>query len=246
MFKVGVSTKCAPRDNWWDFLRAKGFSVIEFNRVYSRSYLAKKVIDKTRDGCDGLDLSVHSAVAGVFLGKGLMADAEFALLKGEIVFCKAIGAKEFVFHFDKKRLTASDFRKLRSLVSLAKKNHVQLLWENNSDFDAGFMLGVFRKVPGLLMVLDIGHVNRALSKGVIKSVDEFVVPLRDRIVYVHLHNNYGVKDDHSGLDNGTLDYGKVLSLLDFKRVKKLVLEIKDVKQVLSSRKLLEKVLAKSL
>ena len=242
MFKIGVSTKCAPHSGWWDFLREKGFFTVELNRVFSKSYFSDKIIGKIRKGCKGLDLSVHSCVAGVFLCKGLMADAEFAMLKGEIVFCKAIGAKELVFHVEKKRLVSGDFRKLRFLVSLARKNRVQLLLENLSDFDLVFMKRVLDGVPGLLMNLDIGHLNRQLFNGSIKSFEEFIIPLRDKIVYVHLHNNYGRKDDHAGLDKGNLDYRKVLSLLDLRRVKKLVLEIYGIRSVLRSKLLLEKAL----
>ncbi len=30
---------------------------------------------------------------------------------------------------------------------------------------------------------------------------------------MHLHNNFGIGDDHNGLTNGNIDIGEVLSLL---------------------------------
>jgi sugar phosphate isomerase/epimerase len=61
----------------------------------------------------------------------------------------------------------------------------------------------------LTTCLDIGHVNANSSQ----SFEEWISTLGDRIRYVHLHNNYGVLDDHCELTKGTIDIVRVLDLL---------------------------------
>jgi sugar phosphate isomerase/epimerase len=61
----------------------------------------------------------------------------------------------------------------------------------------------------LTSCLDIGHVNANSSC----SFDEWIGTLGDRIRYVHLHNNFGVLDDHIKLTKGTIDVAQVLELL---------------------------------
>lgn len=70
----------------------------------------------------------------------------------------------------------------------------------------------------LKVCLDIGHAH-ANSK---MSVEDWIITLGDRIGYLHLHNNHGVQlgrpsyvnDEHLGLDEGTIDIERVLSLLE--------------------------------
>jgi sugar phosphate isomerase/epimerase len=164
------------------------------------------------------------------------------MLKAEILYCKKIGAKELVFHIDKKNITSDDIKKIRELARLANDNGVQMLLENLSNSKLNQFQLLFEKIPDLKMNLDIGHLNRMLYKKSIKSFDEFITPLRDKIVYIHVHNNYGEHDDHFSLDRGNLDYRKALSLVDLKRVKKLILEMRDIKDINISRGLLEKAL----
>ena len=61
----------------------------------------------------------------------------------------------------------------------------------------------------LSICLDCGHVNANSSR----SLFEWITRLGNRIQYVHLHNNYGVLDDHFGLLKGDIDYSVVLALL---------------------------------
>jgi len=57
--------------------------------------------------------------------------------------------------------------------------------------------------------LDIGHVN-AFAK---EDVLHWIELLGNRIGHVHLHNNFGIKDEHNGLNNGNLDIKAITSYL---------------------------------
>jgi sugar phosphate isomerase/epimerase len=61
----------------------------------------------------------------------------------------------------------------------------------------------------LTSCMDIGHVNANSSR----SFDEWISTMGNRIRYVHLHNNFGVLDDHLTLTKGTIDVAGVLKLL---------------------------------
>lgn len=64
--------------------------------------------------------------------------------------------------------------------------------------------------PSFSMCLDIGHVHAYSSK----SLEEWIGEMGSRIGHVHVHNNNGKKDEHAGLDKGTIPIEKVLVLLD--------------------------------
>jgi len=57
--------------------------------------------------------------------------------------------------------------------------------------------------------LDIGHVNACAKEDVLHWIEL----LGNRIGHVHLHNNFGVKDEHNGINNGNLDIKAITSYL---------------------------------
>ena len=58
--------------------------------------------------------------------------------------------------------------------------------------------------------LDIGHTN-CYSK---LPIEDWIKLLGTRIDHIHLHNNDGNKDTHSGLNNGNININEVLNLID--------------------------------
>ncbi|MHB1483339.1 MAG: sugar phosphate isomerase/epimerase family protein [Saccharofermentanales bacterium] len=58
--------------------------------------------------------------------------------------------------------------------------------------------------------LDTGHAN-CNSK---TSVLEWVEKLNKQIGYVHLHNNYGIKDEHLGFKKGTIPFKEMCQTLE--------------------------------
>lgn len=57
--------------------------------------------------------------------------------------------------------------------------------------------------------LDLGHVNVNSDQ----DIKTWVKGFKEKIKYVHIHNNYGDVDSHNGLKRGTIDMYKALSLL---------------------------------
>ncbi|MBN1879085.1 sugar phosphate isomerase/epimerase [bacterium] len=80
---------------------------------------------------------------------------------------------------------------------------VSVVLENIVDDNPVFLKNVIDQVdhPNLKICLDTGHVNVWSSI----SLDEWLEELGTRIAHVHLHNNDGRKDQHAGLDGGTMN-----------------------------------------
>jgi sugar phosphate isomerase/epimerase len=57
------------------------------------------------------------------------------------------------------------------------------------------------------ITLDLGHAN---LEG---QIEPFFSLLADRIIHIHASNNDGTDDQHNGIGDGNIDYGKVAEML---------------------------------
>lgn len=114
-----------------------------------------------------------------------------------------------------------------------KDSKITICIENVFESDYTPMLMLLNKVahPAFKCCLDVGHVNAYSSH----PLSEWMNALKDHISHIHLHNNYGQKDEHMGLSYGTLNIASCL-----KRVESLpqnpsvTLEIYDLEQLTTS------------
>jgi sugar phosphate isomerase/epimerase len=84
--------------------------------------------------------------------------------------------------------------------------------ENLFETDPQFMVAMLEAVGDqrVDICLDLGHINcHAGGKAL-----EWIRTLRERIGYVHLHNNDGHSDQHAGLEEGTLPMREVCAALN--------------------------------
>jgi sugar phosphate isomerase/epimerase len=54
------------------------------------------------------------------------------------------------------------------------------------------------------------------------------------VLYVHASNNSGQRDEHIGLEDGTLDWRHVLDMLDFSKIVKIIIEVRHTDMVEAS------------
>lgn len=83
------------------------------------------------------------------------------------------------------------------------ENMFEKSWEHHRDFIAAV------DDTRVSACLDIGHVNVHSPQ----SHAEWIKGLGDTIRYVHLHNNFGERDEHNSLGNGTIPIREILDLL---------------------------------
>ena len=74
--------------------------------------------------------------------------------------------------------------------------------ENHLELDATMIADLVAEVGGerLNVCLDIGHAHCCSAQTVVQWTEQ----LRDKIGYVHLHDNHGEKDEHLALGQGTI------------------------------------------
>lgn len=66
---------------------------------------------------------------------------------------------------------------------------------------------------GFANCLDVGHANIEATLKSEATIPGYIAGMGERLIHLHLHNNFGVNDDHLPTDEGTLDFTHVLSLL---------------------------------
>lgn len=93
-----------------------------------------------------------------------------------------------------------------------KDDDIKVHIENVYDKESSHLIDIIDKVnhKNFSLCLDIGHVN-CYGEEDLKS---WIVKLGKRIGHVHLHNNNGLKDTHSGLQSGIIHIKNILDLID--------------------------------
>jgi len=224
--KIGLSTKAFPHKGWWEEIHDFDMGVIEISLRGSRMYFDTNWIEKIKPYLEGLDLSLHSGSYQVFGGNNYFDEAQLAVLKAEIVMCGMLGTNELVFHL-KDELMGNGEREIfeEEVLAFAKNQGVGLIYESNSAICEETVYRYLERYPGWGYNLDLGHLNKGLHDGGVGNLEDFLDRIRERVVYVHAHNNFGRKDQHLSLLEGNLDWKRVLNQLDLERVNKIVLEI---------------------
>lgn len=93
----------------------------------------------------------------------------------------------------------------------AQKLNIQIVMENMWEFDPSILRTVLERVnsPHLMACLDVGH-SQLYSK---LPVTDWLDDLEGWITYFHINNNYGEIDEHLALDDGVMDYSRILPLM---------------------------------
>lgn len=84
---------------------------------------------------------------------------------------------------------------LEILVRHGEEKGVAVAMENGTDtrHQHKYLREIFHRVPGLKLLLDVGHANLATSKSMTR---EYLTSLNERLAHVHISDNNGVEDLH--------------------------------------------------
>ena len=225
--KIGVTSQIIRQAKWYKYVGELGFDAIEINRQNSKLHFNVYFLEKVKRYLEGFDLSLHSGTAGVFQPFESFTKANLATLVAEIDECRYLGARQFVFHLNDGFLSPENKKRLKEVIAYAADSGVDMLYESNSTLVAEYAYDVLDSFPELGYVLDLGHLNNGRGSGKLGcEMDEFVSQVKDRVIYVHASNNSGRRDEHDGLENGTLDWRHVLDMLDLSRIVKIIVEVR--------------------
>lgn len=136
---------------------------------------------------------------------------------------RKLGISKYVFHscfhpvlkpddplYDEWSLTFSQL-----FVSMAEEYQVDFYMENVLDKTPAILEKMMRRAdhPRIHVCLDVGHVNVAGG-----SLDVWLAMLHPYISYFHLSDNKGVYDDHMAVGDGTVDFVRLKSLIDYHHI----------------------------
>ena len=238
--KIGL--KADP--TYFDWHTDLGYDVLELaSKDPDLGFKIMKIINAKKT-LEGKELSMHSQLSRIFSckEKGFpeFNEAEINVLKAEIILCRILGAKELIFHMKVEPLNEDEEKILGKMFKFAKKNGVEMIFESNNKFAGLNTLDVLSRFPELKYNLDLGHFNVGIgTEDIGMSVDDFLLKIKDRVAYIHAHNNNGIKDEHRSLDEGTLDWKHILDMLDLSKIRKIIMEVRTPEAASKTKKLLE-------
>ena len=234
--KIGVKTTTFNQRKWYKEIKDSGFDVLEIGMRSVRFHLDPEWIKKIKPNLDNLDISLHSGTAKVFTTIPQFTKTELEKLKSEVLICEIFGAKELVFHLKHDKLSDEEAGNLREVINFAKEHNVQMIYESNGILVADVALNFLNRFPDVNYCLDLGHLNNGYGRKMLGcELDEFINKVKNRVVYIHAHNNSGIKDEHKALRDGTLDWKHVFSLLDLSIVKKIIIEVKTKEDIIKTK-----------
>lgn len=224
---IGITTQIIRRAKWYKYINELGFNTVEINRQNSKLHFNLFFLEKVKRYMKGFDLSIHSGTAGIFQPYESFTKANLSILTAEIDVCSFLGARQFVFHLNEGYISPDNKRRLQEVLSYAADLGVDMLYESNSTLVADYAYDILESFPELGYVLDLGHLNNGYGSGKLGcAIDDFVSQVRNRVVYIHASNNSGRRDEHNGLENGTLDWRQVLDMLDISKIAKIIIEVR--------------------
>ncbi len=238
--KIGITTSTFNQKRWYKEIANSEFKVIEIGGRGARIYLDPEWIEKIKPNLKNVDLSFHSGTVKIFTDNPQFTITELNMLKSEVLICKSLGITELIFHLKHDKLSKKEASQLREVVDFAKTNKVEIIYESNGIIVSDVALDFLKRFPDVNYNLDFGHLNNGYGRGMLGcELDEFINKIKDRVVYVHAHNNSGKKDEHIALRDGTLDWKHVLDLLDLSKIKKIIMEVRTIEDIKKSKEDLE-------
>jgi len=143
-------------------------------------------------------------------------------LRREIDFCGRVGSRMLVLHPVCLGLTRSsdrlDVPEIRRIAGYAAARGVRLALENSDDaiWLLDRVLDEIGDDPGqtnLGICIDTGHAHMSHDAGR-EPVANYLERYAGQLEHVHLHDNHGASDEHLVPGDGTIDWPRVLRVLE--------------------------------
>ena len=206
----------------------------------------QEAIGRGRDSLD-LRFQVHAPLSDVNIGSvhEPMRSAAITEIKSTISWCRKLDIGLMTLHpgfvqgiafLDKSKAVERTHRSVMELEKFARDNSVSLALENmpaNINATCTNPEELLKVLEGteLGICFDVGHANTS------GNIDSFL-PLVDRFINVHLHNNGGRWDEHNVIDEGSADVEKLVAALRRSYSGNFVIESTDLETgIVSKRKL---------
>ncbi|HKL49023.1 MAG TPA: sugar phosphate isomerase/epimerase family protein [Desulfuromonadales bacterium] len=123
------------------------------------------------------------------------------------------------------------------ILKRAADLHLSVALENVFDRHPRPLLDLLQEfsAPGLGFCLDVGHYQLFRST----TLEDWVERMAPFLMHLHLHDNFGERDDHLPISQGLFDFAHLFSLLeDLEAVPSMTLENGSIDDALLSRRAL--------
>jgi sugar phosphate isomerase/epimerase len=223
---IGATSQVIRSAKWYKTATRLGFDTLEINRRNTRLHLNTFHLAKVKRYLQGLQISLHSATTGIFQELESFSQAELATLKAEVDIGRILGAGELIFHINAGRMDAERRHRLRKVIDYAHNSGILPIYESDAGMNSRQVLKILEVFPDIGYALDLGHLNNGWGRNLLGCrIDTFIEKIKDRVVYIHANNNDGIRDQHYGLDQGSLQWEAVLDRIDLLQIRKIIIEV---------------------
>ncbi|HLC77129.1 MAG TPA: sugar phosphate isomerase/epimerase family protein [archaeon] len=197
----------------------KNFDFLDLTLELPNSHPDKVHVRAVRELIDDFPVVGHTAwylpIGSPFKELRLYALSE--LEKCVEVFRK-LGVEKVNVHFDDSIPLIKDEHtiefniwSLQRLVRIGKRHGVKIMAENTPGLfsQPGVLDKVFRKVPELMLHLDIGHANISTKN----STPILIAKFSKHLAHIHISDNNGKKDEHLSLGKGNINWPGMLGVV---------------------------------
>ncbi len=120
-------------------------------------------------------------------------------------YAKSIGVDKCTLHLSSSPnpppMSDAGFARLRKIADYYAENNLTLCIENLRRID--YFRAVVDAIPSVKVCYDVGHHNIYYPNGF------DILEYKDRVALLHLHDNFGTKDEHYLPFEGTCDWEKI-------------------------------------
>ena len=227
-----------------------GLEVVQFASPYILDEKEKHIKTYKQDineVIDKINLSIHGPYADLIPGtrdKEIAKVTKKRLQQGYDV-AKSLNAKKIVYHnsYTPKTYTHHEWinnsKRFWDDFTLNKLEDIDMHIENAMEEDYFLIKELVDEInhPNFSVCLDIGHVNVYSNM----NINQWIEGLGNKIGHMHIHNNYGDKDAHKGIDKGNIEIIELLHNINENMKNTTVsLEIVNIKELIESLEILEK------
>jgi sugar phosphate isomerase/epimerase len=231
------------------FAIEKQFDYFEINGVGGNFSLSSRVIQEIKKISKRANVNLRFHIAYFLpISSSIHEISKMALkfAKKNIIIAEKLGAKWITMHSGRleagwikemrTKQKAILVKNLRELVNSAKKFEIEInlenSWRETVCVKPNELLEIVRLVPGLKIVLDVGHANVAGLDPI-----KFFEKVRKYLSAVHVHDNKGNFDEHLPIGKGNIKFREfVKKCKELKFYGPFIIETFPKKNVLKTRK----------
>lgn len=227
-----------------------GLEVVQFASPFildNKDKYLSSYKEEIKEVFDKIDISIHGPYADLIPGardNEIRKVTKKRLGQGYGV-AKELKAKKIVYHNSYTPKTYTHTEWIKNSINFwrdfthDKLNDMEIHIENAMEEDYFLIKELIDEInnPNFSVCLDIGHVNTYSNI----KISKWIEVLGDKIKHMHIHNNYGEKDTHSGINKGNINVIEILEMVNENMKNTSVsLEIVDVNELVESLNILEK------